>query len=189
MQKPTVLFAALIAALAVLAATPSVAAAGTPCWKKVDQDYSADGQITGHYSRTCLRQALKNTPEDLRDYSPILDEISALLDGSGGNQGGNGDGSNPSGTGANATMHPAETAAEKAQAAKERTRKANQAVPAAGTKESIPDTSRSIPLPLLLLAAIGLAAALAAASPPLIRRFRGRFPRFGPAAGSVRPPS
>jgi hypothetical protein len=180
MAKVLALLATLAASLAVFGATPSVAAAGTPCWKKVINDYSSDGQITGHYSNRCLREAMKKTPEDLRDYSPILDEISALLGGGGGNQGGNGTGGTSASTGttSNSTMHPAETAAEKAQKAKERQQRANKAVPSAGTKESIPDTSRSIPLPLVLLGAIGAAAALATASGPLIRRYRGRFPRL-----------
>jgi hypothetical protein len=34
-----------------------------------------------------------------------------------------------------------------------------------------------LPLPLLILASVALAAILAAASPPLIQRLRTRFPR------------
>jgi hypothetical protein len=180
MPKLLALLALLAAALSIAAASPSVARAGTPCWKKVIADYTdADGKITGDYSRPCLRAAMKNAPEDLKDYTGILDAISALLYGNGGSQsGGNGA---SSGSAGNSTMHPAETAAEKAQAAKEQAQKAKKAVPDAGTSDSVPDTSRSIPLPLILFGAIGLAAALAAASPPLIRRLRGRFPRLRPA--------
>jgi hypothetical protein len=186
MQKPLALLAALAAALAVVAAAPSVAHAGMPCWKRVILDYTdPDGKITGHYSRPCLRKAMKNAPEDLRDYTSIIDDISALLYDSGATQGGNG----TTGGTSNGTMNPAATASERAAAEKERARKANAAVAKAGTRGSVPDASHSIPLPLILLAAIGLAAALAAASPPLFKRFRGRFPRLRPAHGSVRPPS
>lgn len=190
MPKRLALLAALVAALATVAAGPAVAGARTACWQKVIHDYTdADGQITGHYSRPCLRAALKNAPEDLKDYTGILDAISALLygNGSGSQSGGNGSGTQQSGS--SGEMNPRATAAERAALAKEQARKAKEAVPHAGTKESIPESSRSIPLPLILLAGIGLAAVLAAASPPLVKRFRGRLPRLRPAPGSVRPPS
>jgi hypothetical protein len=189
MPKRLALLAALAAALSLVAAGPAVAGARTACWQKVIHDYTdADGQIDGHYSRPCLRAALKNAPEDLKDYTGILDAISALLygNGSGSQNGGNGSGT-PSGS--SGEMNPGATAAERAAVAREQARKAKEAVPHAGTRESIPDSSRTIPLPLILLGAIGLAAALAAASPPLVKRFRGRFPRLRPAPGSVRPPS
>jgi hypothetical protein len=66
---------------------------------------------------------------------------------------------------------------------------AKRVVPDAGTAASAPGRSHPIPLPLILLACVLGVAALAAGSPPLVRRFRGRFPRLRPAAGSVRPPA
>jgi hypothetical protein len=194
MPKAVSLFAALVGAVALLAVTasPAAAQAATPCWKKVIYDYTdADGVITGHYSRKCLRQAMKHAGEDLKDYTGILDAISALLYDNGSKSGGNGtsSGSTPGSGTTGSAMNPAATAQEQQEQAKEQERKAKLAVPNAGTKGSIPDTSRTIPLPLILLGALGLAALGAATSPPLIRRFRGRFPRFRPAPGSVRPPS
>jgi len=170
---PRLLLAALAAALSLLAASPSVAHAATPCWKRVITDWTKDGQINGHYSPHCLRQASNNVQEDLRDYSPILDDINAaLLGGVGTKNGPNGGPGNSSGYG-NATNQRKPSAAQ----AK---RRAEHAVPKAGTPESIPDSSRSVPLPLLILAAITLAALLAAASPPLIQRLRARFARTRP---------
>src|SRR2546423_15107883 len=108
MLKTLALLAALAAALAVFAAAPSVAEAGTPCWKKVISGYTdADGKIDGHYSRRCLRLAMKNVDEDLRDYTGILDAISALLYGNGKPSGGNGTSSGTTGS----AMNPAATAA------------------------------------------------------------------------------
>jgi hypothetical protein len=60
---------------------------------------------------------------------------------------------------------------------KEARKRAERAVPHAGTSQSIPDSSRTLPLPLLILGTVALAALLAAASPPLIQRLRTRFPR------------
>ena len=183
MPRVLLVLAALAAAATSLAATASPATASSPCWRQVVQDWSDHRTITGHYSPRCLRQAIKHAPEDLRDYSPLIDDISALLYDSGGQGGGNRSpgGGNGEARGASPT--------DPAAAAKKRAQRANRAVPRAGTSGSIPDQSRAVPLPLVLLGALGLAAALATAAPPLIKRLRGRFPRLRPAAGSVRPPS
>ena len=165
---------ALAVATCVVATSPSVAHAGTPCWKRVIEDWTKDGQINGTYSPHCLRQAIQHTPEDLRDYSSIIDDINAALLGPPGPGAGNGSGS-PSGNTGGTSGQSAE------QKAKEAQRRAEQAVPHAGTSASIPDSSRTLPLPLLILAAVALAALLAAASPPLIQRVRARFPRGRPA--------
>jgi len=167
---PRLLLAALAAAVSLLAASPSAAHAATPCWSRVISDWTKDGQINGQYTPHCLRQAIKHTPEDLRDYSSIIDDINAALLGGVGTGTKNG----PNGGSGNSTNKPMLSPAE-AQ------RRAERAVPHAGTSDSIPNSSRTIPLPLLILAAIALAALLAVASPPLIQRVRTRFPRARPA--------
>jgi hypothetical protein len=165
------LAAAVVSILAV-AASPSVARAAEPCWQRVLDDWTKDGKIDGQYSPRCLRQAIKNTPEDLRDYSSIDDDIQAALLGHYGasakNGPNNGGGSGTGGTG---------SAGGKQLTPAEAKHQAEIAVPQAGTAQSIPDTSRPLPLPLLILASVALAAILAAASPPLIQRLRTRFPR------------
>ena len=168
------LIAGLAAAVCLLAASPSVAHAGKPCYDRVLDDWTADGQIDGNYSKHCLRQAIKHTPEDLRDYSSIIDDINAaLLGGVGTKNGPSGGGAGPGGTSNGTNQRQLSPAEAK--------RRAEAAVPHAGTPQSIPDSSRSVPLPLLILAAITLAALLAAASPPLIQRARTRFARPRPA--------
>jgi hypothetical protein len=168
------LFIVVATCATVLAVTPAVAHAATPCYQRVIDDWAADGVVNGHYSSACLRKAIKKTPEDLRDYSSIIDDINAALLGgvtlkNGTNNGnGNGSGPGPGSTGGTGTSQ------QQAQAAQ---RRAEQAVPHAGTKESIPNSSRSLPLPLLILGAIALAALVAAASPPLIRHYRSRSAR------------
>ncbi len=171
---PRLLIAALAVSVSLLAASPSVAHAATPCWKQVISDWTADGKIDGHYSPHCLRQAIKNVPEDLRDYSSIVDDINAALIGTltlkngtngGGSGGGGGRGAGPGGT------NPGQLNPQEAK------KRAEQAVPHAGTAQSIPADSSTIPLPLMIMAGIAAAALLAAASPPLIQRLRARFPR------------
>lgn len=171
---PRLLLVALAAAVSLLAASPSVAHAGTPCAKRVISDWTKDGQINGNYSKHCLRQAYRSVPPDLADYSSILDDITAAMIGSGtttqngpNNRGGGGGTGGPTATsGPTSKLTP-----------KEAKKQAESAVPHAGTSQSIPDSSRSLPLPLLILGAVALAALLAAASPPLIQRLRTRFPR------------
>jgi hypothetical protein len=170
---PRLLLAGLAVGFAFLAASPSVAHAETPCAKRVIADWTKDGKIDGHYSARCLRQAYRSVPEDLGDYSNIKDDITAALVGSGAQPPQNG--LNNSVGQSNRNSPAAKKKAAQAQ------KRAEAAVPHAGTQGSIPDSSRTIPLPLLILGAIALAALLAAASPPLIKRVRTRFPRTRPA--------
>jgi hypothetical protein len=160
---------AVVSVLAV-AASPSVARAAEPCWQRVLDDWTKDGKIDDQYSTRCLRLAIKNTPEDLRDYSSIDDDIQAALLGHYGASAKNGPNDRGGGSGTGGTggkpLIPAEAKHQ-----------AEHAVPHAGTAQSVPDTSRPLPLPLLILASVALAAILAAASPPVIQRLRTRFPR------------
>ena len=172
---PRLHIAALAVSVSLLAASPSVAHAATPCWQRVISDWTADGKIDGHYSPHCLRQAIKHTPEDLRDYSSIDDDINAALIGTltvkNGTNGSGGGGPGPNTTGAGSSTGGGAVSPEKAK------KQAEQAVPHAGTPQSIPSDSSTVPLPLLIMAGIVAAALLAAASPPLIQRLRARFPR------------
>ncbi len=172
---PRLLIAALAVSISLLAASPSVAHAATPCWQRVISDWTADGKIDGHYSPHCLRQAIKHTPEDLRDYSSIDDDINAALIGTltvkNGTNGSGGGGPGPNSTGAGSSTGGSAVSPNEAK------KQAEQAVPHAGTPQSIPSDSSTVPLPLLIMAGIVAAALLAAASPPLIQRLRARFPR------------
>ena len=171
MQRRVAL-ALLVAALGVAAAAPAA---------------PSDGKINGHYSPKCLRTAIKKAPEDLRDYSSLIDDINAaLIDAlpagkhGGGPNGGRGGRGGPGG----GPAIPGATGSKQGSI-----RAAKNAVAAAGTPASDPGHNGSFPLPLILFGAIVLAGALAAASPALYKRFRTRFPRLRPTPGSVRPPA
>jgi hypothetical protein len=183
--------AAFAAAASVVAASPSVAHAGTPCWKRVLSDWTLDGKIDGHYSPACLRSALKHVPEDLGDYSSIKDDINAALldtvDRGSGNGNGRGSGT---GNGSYDNMGLGGTRGSGGgpggPGGGPGAGQGSAVTSPAGAQQSVPAQSRSIPLPLLILGAIALAAAFAVASPPLIRRLRTRFSRTRAATQTPR---
>jgi hypothetical protein len=77
--RPAVIcFALAFAAGVLLLALPGTAAAKTPCWQQVLNDWS-NGRTIGVYPLHCYRDAIRNLPEDLRDYSSAADVIQAAL--------------------------------------------------------------------------------------------------------------
>ena len=92
------LLVALIAGVVLLLALPGQASAATPCWERVINDWLKDGRIDGTYSVKCYQAALKNAPEDLRDYSNVTDVIQAAMQDAVGSASGTGTGNGPGGT-------------------------------------------------------------------------------------------
>jgi hypothetical protein len=158
---------ALVAGLAAAAAMPSSAAAnGKPCWERVIDDWLDNGTIDGHYKAACYQQALKHVPEDLRDYSNITDAISAALSDS--LRGGSGTGTGTSSDGG--------TSSGNAKAGPSRT---TQGVPAPSYYRRAIDNlgttkANSLPIPLLVLAALGTLLLLSAGGLAAGRRLKGR---------------
>jgi hypothetical protein len=77
--RPAVIcFVLAFAAGLLLLALPGTAAAKTPCWKQVLNDWS-NGRAIKVYPLHCYRDAIRNLPEDLRDYSSAADDIQAAL--------------------------------------------------------------------------------------------------------------
>jgi hypothetical protein len=167
---------------------PGQAAAATPCWKKVLNDWS-NGRAIGSYPLHCYRDAIRHLPEDLRDYSYAADDINAALqaqiakrntrspqsvnnssssngndhnNGSTGGKGGpGGGGSGPTATGANAG--PDRSAYRKA-------------IDNLGTSNA-----DSLPIPLIVLASVGAMLLAAAAALGTTKRIRAvRATRRGP---------
>jgi len=77
-SAPISVLVALTAGLLLAVFLPGRAAAATPCWKKVLNDWS-NGRAIGTYPLHCYRDAIRNLPEDLRDYSSAADDIEAAL--------------------------------------------------------------------------------------------------------------
>lgn len=73
-------FLCICSALAalVLLALPAPAAAGTPCWKRVVNDWF-DGRIDNTYPIKCYREAMRRLPDDAKQYSNAPDDIRRAL--------------------------------------------------------------------------------------------------------------
>jgi hypothetical protein len=62
--------------LALAVSAPS-ASAQTPCWKQIQDDWVAHGTIQGVYPLHCYGEAIKHVPNDLAQYTGIIEEITA----------------------------------------------------------------------------------------------------------------
>jgi hypothetical protein len=162
----TLALLALVAGLAAAAVAPSSAAArGKPCWETVIDDWLADGVINGHYSVKCLQQAQKNVAEDLRDYSNVTDAIDAALSAT---LRGSGD----------QTVTPDDTSSDSPEAGPNRI---TQGVPKQSYYRRALDhlgttKANSLPVPLLVLAALGALLLVSAGGLAAGKRLKARRP-------------
>jgi hypothetical protein len=160
---------ALTAGLALALFLPGQAAASTPCWKKVLNDWSK-GRAIGVYPLHCYRDAIRNLPEDLRDYSNAADDINAALQAqiahrenrttqgipsAGGGSNGNGGNGGSGGSGSSATGHDPSPSAYR------------RAIDNLGTSNA-----DAVPVPLLVLASLGAALLALAAGLTVTKRLR-----------------
>jgi hypothetical protein len=141
----------LIVALAAAAlAAPSTAGAGTGCGTAVLKDW-ADGKLDRAYPVRCYQAALDAMPEDMRSYTSAPDDIKrALLARL-----------------RTARTHHGELRGRSRQAAPAPRTTAREALSAAG----VTTRATGIPLPLIVIAAVGLLLLLAG-SAGLLGRFR-----------------
>jgi hypothetical protein len=144
----------------------------------VIDDWLDNGTIDGHYKATCYQQALKHVPEDLRDYSNITDAISAALSnslrgsgtgtGTGSSTPGNGNGTG-SGSGSG-NSDPSGGPPRKTQAAPP------QSIYSQGINHLGTTKASSIPIPLLVLAALGALLLLSAGGLAASKRLKAHRP-------------
>ena len=163
-----VVLVALLAGLAGGTAAPAQAK-GKACWERVIDDW-LNGKPLNKYSPKCLQAALKNVPEDLRDYSDITDVISAALQnklrgGGGGTNGGTTSGSNSSSGSGNEN---GDNTPRKLQNVPDRSYY-RRAIDNLGTT-----SADSLPIPLLVLAGLGTALLLTAAGLAARKRLKAR---------------
>jgi hypothetical protein len=163
----TILLVAFAAGVLLLA-LPGTAAAKTPCWKQVLNDWS-NGRPIGTYPLHCYRDAIRNLPEDLRDYSSAADDIQAALQAQIGKYTGRttqslGGGSS-SKNGEDVKAGPPRSAYRKA-------------IDNLGTSNA-----DSLPIPLLVLASLGGFLLALAAAMTTTKRIRALRARRGPPAG------
>ena len=163
----------LVAGVAAATVRPSsAAAAGKPCWERVIDDWLDNGTIDKQYKAACYQQALKHVPEDLRDYSNITDAISAALSATLRGDSGNGNG-NGSASGGGSSSGSDNSNADK--------NRAVQGVPAQSYYRRAIDNlgttkANSLPIPLLVLAALGALLLVSAGGLAASKRLKARRP-------------
>ena len=175
----TLLSTAALALILLLGSATSAAAATTPCWKQVINDWY-DGRIDNVYPPHCYRQAIDHLPEDVETYSSARDEINRALyaslrhdrDG----YGGGGGGLAGSGIGATATGLEGPGGGD-----------APGGILSRVFEALGPSNAESVPLPLLVLAAIALLLLAAAAASLVAKRIQARRPPGPPPVPATAP--
>lgn len=152
------------AALAASAIHVQPAAAATPCWKTLLNDWY-DGRIDGTYAKHCYTDALHHLPADVSTYSSAHDDILRALQNAEKKAG-------PK-VGPN-TLIPAQkpkpgtpTTTSSKSKGKGLTNFANKLNPGSAT---------SLPLPLLVLGALALVLVAAGGAGLLVKRLQARRP-------------
>jgi len=157
----SLLLAAVTVGVLLAAFTAAPAAAKAPCWKQVLNDWS-NSRAIGHYPLHCYREAIRNLPEDLRDYSSAADDILAALQAEISNR----DNRTPQSAGGgngNGKTHPSPSAYRRA-------------IDNLGTSNA-----DSLPIPLIVLGALGALLLASAAGLAGTKRIRAhRAARRGP---------
>jgi hypothetical protein len=77
-HRQTFAFGVAVAALAAALAAPSPAAAATPCWQRVLDEWGT-GAVRQTYTQTCYRAALAHLPFDMRAYTTAEHDITAAM--------------------------------------------------------------------------------------------------------------
>ena len=171
----TIALIGVLAGVTAALVAPATAGAATPCWKRVINQWLDNKPIATTYKPSCYQQALKNIPEDLRDYSDITDAISAALQASlrGGSGGGTGGGTTPSGTGNGGNSGGSSTNNPEGKV------RSLQGVPKPSIYRKAIDNlgttkADTLPIPLLVLAGLGTALLLTAAGLAAHKRLKAR---------------
>jgi len=167
MRLPRLTILVVLAALALGATNSAVAA--TPCWRQVVDDWYRNGRVDGHYPVHCYSEAIANLPEDSKQYSSAPEDIrrDMLLairgDSSSGSNGPGGGGVEPTGFGGVGL-----------QAAGSQTAKKDTGFLGSFFDTFGPKNASSIPLPLIILAAVALLLLAAGAASFVARRIQQR---------------
>ena len=174
------------------------ASAKEPCWKAVINDWY-DGQIEGSYPVSCYRQALKNAPEDLRNYGDLPSDLNralAQLLGSGGSGTGSGgasgsaDARHTAGSGHNSSSG-AQPTGEQVVPPPAPTDDGDESLWERAVGKVSPGSADAVPLPLIILTVLALLLLSAGAAGFVARRLQARRAVAVPAgsAGPAEPPA
>src|SRR5207237_8118436 len=170
----------LLVVFVVLAATLAFgagnAAAKAPCWKTLLNDWY-DGRIDGTYPVHCYTQAISHLPEDLQDCSQARSDLGRALNNAIIAMSRNGGGP----PGPNTPVPPGGTRSTQSHSDKGFF---NRLASALG-----PGNATSIPLPLLILAGVGLLLIAAAGASIAARKIQARRAQPRPATVPPAPPN
>jgi hypothetical protein len=172
-----ILAAALLAVTGiVLSLGTSPAQAAKPCWERVIDDWLDNDRIDGVYSARCLEDARKHLPEDVRAYSSAEEKIDEKLQDVGRSaQGSGGGGSGSSSGSAGGSADPTQpTASDPEPNTGPRDEGPIQSVLGSGTTDA-----SSIPLPLIILAALALLLMAAGGAGLIARKLQARRAKTG----------
>jgi hypothetical protein len=194
--------------LAVFAIVAPTAQGGRPCWQDVIEDWYDNSRVDGRYEIHCYREALANLPEDMRSYSSAPDDINRALQEALRDQArssarsvssSDGDGDESQATGAGGSGRPPANRSDPPKDDSAKPAKDDSAPHASSQKfapaqshgvvrdalENIgPSDARSLPIPLVVLAAMAMLLMLAGGVGLVVRRHqaRERSGAGGPAA-------
>ncbi len=171
MRLKTIIATSLALTAALAAAAP---ASATPCWRKVVNDWYGNGRVDGHYPIHCYSEAIAKLPEDSKQYSSAPQDIrrDMLLAIRGDRPGGGpgdlgGGGTSPTPTGFTGT-----TALGTGTSAGHRNK--DQGFFGNVFDAFGPKNASSIPLPLIILAAVALLLLAAGGASFAARRIQSR---------------
>jgi hypothetical protein len=149
----SVLVAAVLGVVA-LSVGASAAAAKTPCWRMIQDEWVANRPISTTYPLSCYREAIAHVPEDLKVYSSIEEDILAARQ---------------------LAARGVRTLQNRNQPGEaERRRDPDAGLFTQGFDKLGPNNADSMPLPLLILGGLALLLIAAGAAGLVSRRFRTR---------------
>ena len=164
---------AVATGLALSAATAAPASAGTPCSKKVINDWFDDGRVDGTYPKHCYTEAIAGLPRDIHTYSNAADDIRAAMLAAFAHKGDNGNGTPPEGptqgSGPSGEEVTPATSEPNATAAAPKSEEPRRGLILKAIEWLGPSDASAVPLPLLILAGVAFLL-LAAAGGSLINR-------------------
>jgi hypothetical protein len=76
-RLPAVSVAAVLLGVLALAVSAPSASAKTPCWAQIQNEWVAKDRVSTTYPLHCYSEAIKHVPDDLAQYSSIVDDIVA----------------------------------------------------------------------------------------------------------------
>ena len=170
-----------VAALSFLAfAGP--ASAASPCWKILVNDWY-DGRIDGAYPVSCYRAAINNAPEDIKSYSSLTDDLRRAMQAAkvakkgtppvvpAGQKGRHGTGTHagPAPGGPDSGGSGAQGTGQGTGTGQSTSSPFQTAIDAVG-----PKNATSVPVPLIVLAAVALLLLAAGSAGFVVRRVRGQ---------------